>query len=214
MIRRVSNAAPPVLTEPGSLPAEPLFIDVSADAPWDYRAPVFREKVTALAAPIHGKPKDQLASDDLREQRRFRRLRAAAIAGLAVLTVVAVVAAIVAVAQRQEAIRQRNPAIAQRLDAEAQSMLAGVSRAAISGPSRNCWPRGRWPHARQRRAAACRWPCGPTPSRSSTPAAEIERRGVQPRRAADSHRGARPYGAAVGRRHRPTDRRAPDRAHR
>jgi len=53
-----SNAAPPVLTEPGSLPAEPLFIDVSADAPWDYRAPEFREKVTALAAPIHGKPKD------------------------------------------------------------------------------------------------------------------------------------------------------------
>jgi MTH538 TIR-like domain (DUF1863) len=27
-----SNAAPPVLTEPGSLPAEPLFIDVSDDA--------------------------------------------------------------------------------------------------------------------------------------------------------------------------------------
>ena len=28
------NAAPPVLTEPGVLPAEPLFIDVSDDAPW------------------------------------------------------------------------------------------------------------------------------------------------------------------------------------
>ena len=68
-----SNAAPPVLTEAGALPFEPLFIDVSNDAPWDYRAPEFREKVTALAAPIHGKPKDQLASDDLREQRRFRR---------------------------------------------------------------------------------------------------------------------------------------------
>jgi hypothetical protein len=33
----------------------------------------FRNKVTALAAPIHGKPKDELASDDLREQRRFRQ---------------------------------------------------------------------------------------------------------------------------------------------
>lgn len=56
--------------------------------------------------PIHSKSKDQLAGDDLREQRRFRRLPAAAIAGLAVLTVVTVVAAVVAFTQRQEAIRQ------------------------------------------------------------------------------------------------------------
>ncbi|MGH3970890.1 MAG: toll/interleukin-1 receptor domain-containing protein, partial [Mycobacterium sp.] len=123
---RVSDAAVPVLTEPGVLPEEPFFIDVSADAPWDPRAPVLREKVTALAAPIHGKPKDQLASDDLREQRRFRRLRAGAIGGLVVLTVVAVVAALIAIGKRHEAIQQRNQATAQRLDAEAQSMLAGA----------------------------------------------------------------------------------------
>src|SRR6202044_9936 len=85
----LSNAAPPGLPAAGSLPAEPLYIDVSEDAPWDFHSPVFREKVTALAAPIHGKPKDQLASDDLREQRRFRRLRAGAGAGLVVLTVAA-----------------------------------------------------------------------------------------------------------------------------
>src|ERR1700678_2564588 len=41
---QTSDAAPPVLTEPGSLPAEPLFIDVSGDAPWDHRAPTFRDK--------------------------------------------------------------------------------------------------------------------------------------------------------------------------
>ena len=122
---RVSDAAPPVLTEPGSLLVEPLFIDVSGDAPWDYRGPVFREKITALAAPIHGVPKDRLASDDLREQRRFRRLRAAAIAGLVVLTVASIIAAFIAVVQRHEAIRQRNQAIAQRLDSEATDMLAG-----------------------------------------------------------------------------------------
>ena len=58
--------------------------------------PMFREKVTDLAAPIHGKPKYELASEDLREQRRFRRLRRAAIAGLVVLTVIAVVAAAIA----------------------------------------------------------------------------------------------------------------------
>jgi hypothetical protein len=46
----LSDAALPILTQPGTLPVEPFFIDVSADEPWDLRAPVFREKVTALAA--------------------------------------------------------------------------------------------------------------------------------------------------------------------
>ena len=104
----VSDAAVPVLTQPGVLPVEPLFVDVSADAPWDVRSPVFRDKVTGLAAPIHGKPKDELSGEDVREQRRFRRLRRAAVAGLVVLTVLAVVAAGVAWVQRREAIAQRN----------------------------------------------------------------------------------------------------------
>ena len=127
---QASDAALPVLAEPGALPAEPLFIDVSEDAPWDFHAQVFREKITALAAPIHGKPKDQLASDDLREQRRYRRLRAGAIVGLVLLTVIAVVAAVIAVGQRQsairheqEAIQQRNQAIALKLTSQGQAML-------------------------------------------------------------------------------------------
>jgi len=122
---QASDAALPVLTEPGVLAAEPFFIDVSEDAPWDPRSAALREKITALAAPIHGKPKDQLAGDDLREQRRFRRLRAAAITALVMLTVAAVIAAGVAVVQRQHAIAQRNQAIALRLNTEAQSILAG-----------------------------------------------------------------------------------------
>ena len=123
---QASDAAPAVLTERGVLPTEPFFVDVSGDAPWDARSAVLRDKITALAAPIHGKPKDQLAGDDLREQRRFRRLRAAAVSGLVVLTVVAVVAALIAVVQRQHAIQQRDQATAERLNAESQSMLAGT----------------------------------------------------------------------------------------
>jgi len=65
-----SDAALPALTQPGALAAEPLYVDVSDDAPWDPAAALFREKVTDLAAPIHGKPKYELASEDLREQRR------------------------------------------------------------------------------------------------------------------------------------------------
>ncbi len=128
-----SDAAPPVLAEPGALPAEPFFVDVSGDAPWDAQAPALREKITALAAPIHGLPKDQLASDDLRERRRSRRLRAAAVAALVVLTVVAVVAALFAVVQqreavhqRQQALRQRDQAVAVKLASQGAAMLAGI----------------------------------------------------------------------------------------
>src|ERR1700742_2702096 len=77
-----SDAALPVLTQPGVLPTEPLYVDVTGDAPWHPAAPLFREKVTDLAAPIHGKPKDELAGEDRREQRRFRRLRRIAIVSL------------------------------------------------------------------------------------------------------------------------------------
>ena len=123
---QASDAAPPALTELGSLPIEPVHIDVTGDEPWDDRIPVFRDKVTTLAAAVHGKTKDQLIAEDVRAQRRFRQLRAAAIAALAVLTVVAVVAATVAVVQRQHAIERRNQAIALKLDTEASAMLAGV----------------------------------------------------------------------------------------
>jgi hypothetical protein len=107
-----SDVALPVLTRPGVLPTEPLYVDISEDAPWDPAAPMFREKVTDLAAPIHGKPKYELASEDLRERRRFRRLRRAAIAALVVLTVLALTSAVLAIVQRRDAIRQRNEALA------------------------------------------------------------------------------------------------------
>lgn len=128
-----SDVALPVLTQPGALTTEPFYVDVTEDAPWDPRAPMFREKVTDLAAPIHGKPKYELASEDLREQHRFRRLRRTAITGLVLLTVLALAAATIAIVQRQEAesqrneaVRQRNQAIALRLASDAESMLAGA----------------------------------------------------------------------------------------
>src|SRR5258707_1026497 len=78
-----------------------------------------RSKTPTLAAPIHGKPPEELAGLDRREQRRFRRLRTGAVAALAMLTVTAVVLAVVAFIQNDRAITQRNHAIASRLNAEA-----------------------------------------------------------------------------------------------
>jgi MTH538 TIR-like domain (DUF1863) len=208
---QASDAAPPVLTEPGSLPAEPLFIDVSDDSPWDYRAPTFRDKITALAAPIHGKPKDQLASDDLREQRRFRRLRAAAITGLAVLTVVAVIAAVIAVVQRQEAIRQRDQAIAQRLTTEANDMLTGSN---LGGDARVSAVAHRSKAGRQtghRRAASRRSDTGDD-GQDRQDRRPCLRSCVQRGQARDRGRGQ--HGPVVERRNRPTHRRTAHRAHR
>ncbi len=123
---RTSDAAPAALTQLGSLPAEPFYIDVSGDSPWDSGEPVFRDKVTSLAAPVHGKPKDQLAGDDIREQRRFRRLRAAAAFGMAVLLVASVIAGTEALHRRRDADAARDRATVQRLDVEAHGMLAGT----------------------------------------------------------------------------------------
>jgi hypothetical protein len=121
---QLSDAAPPVLTQPGSLPAEPLYIDVSGDAPWELGSLVFRDKVTSLAAPIHGKPKDELTGDDLREQRRFRRFRRAAVSALAVLLVLALSGGATAYYQRGEAIRQRDAAYQQSVLATARQLAA------------------------------------------------------------------------------------------
>lgn len=119
-----SNAAVPVLTRPGAFAAEPFYVEVSDDAPWDPKAPLFREKVTDLAAPIHGKPKYLLASEDLREQRRFRRLRLAAIVTLVLLTIGALAASGVAIEQRREAVEQRQEAIRQRNEAASLALSA------------------------------------------------------------------------------------------
>jgi WD40 repeat protein len=119
-----STAVPPVLTEPRSLPEEPFCVDVSDDAPWDLGSLVFRDKVTSLAAPIHGRSEDDLADHDRREQRRTMRLRRAAIAGLAVLTVLSIVAASTAIIQRGKADRQARDALAAQLDTKASAIFS------------------------------------------------------------------------------------------
>ncbi|WP_157187418.1 toll/interleukin-1 receptor domain-containing protein, partial [Nocardia vinacea] len=130
-----SDVALPVLTERGVLAAEPFYVDVTDDAPWDPSEPMFREKVTDLAAPIHGKPKYVLASDDVRELRRFRRLRRAAIAGLVLLTVVAVAAATIALMQWEQAVSQRQEAVRQRNEAVALALASASRDAATTNPA-------------------------------------------------------------------------------
>lgn len=122
-----STAALPALAEPDALGDEPIYIDVSEDNPWDADNAIFRDKITDIAAPIHGKTKYELASEDHKEQQRFRRFRRLAIAGLALLTVIAIAAASLAFTQRREAIAQRNDAVARSLVADAEAILKRVT---------------------------------------------------------------------------------------
>ncbi|MEV0292398.1 hypothetical protein [Nocardia sp. NPDC050710] len=142
-----------MLTRPGVLTTGPFYVDVSEDAPWDPAAPMFREKATDLAAPIHGKPKYELASEDLREQRRFRRMRRAAIAGLVLLTVLALLLAThafqqgqIAILRQHEAVRQRNEALALVLASASRDVAAsnGALAVALAAESTRVTPAPLW----------------------------------------------------------------------
>ncbi len=88
-----STAAPRALA--GVYEEEPLWLDLR-----EYREQPdlhirtnthFKEDLATLAAPIHGKSKEELVGEDLVQFRRARRLRRLAIAGLATLTLAATI---------------------------------------------------------------------------------------------------------------------------
>ena len=83
----------------------------------------FRDSVADLAAPLHGRAKDELLGDDVRLHRQARRLAGIAIAALVVLTVAAIVAAVIAVRQRDTAQAQERLATSRYLAAQAASVL-------------------------------------------------------------------------------------------
>ena len=63
---------PPALR--GVLTQEPRVADLSGVALRDRRLKLPDDAVADIAAPIHGKPKDELVGDHVREYRRTRRL--------------------------------------------------------------------------------------------------------------------------------------------
>jgi WD40 repeat protein len=117
-----TSALPPVLR--GRFTEEPRHID----ARWatrkidvSLRNPRFRASVAELAAAVHGRPKDELIGDDVRQYRRARRLFASLLAGLVVLASAATATAVAAVAQRDRARAERDTATSRMLAAQAVS---------------------------------------------------------------------------------------------
>jgi WD40 repeat protein len=88
-----SSALPPSLA--GRFADEPRHLDLRwarDETELDLRHPRFRDAIADLAAPMHGIAKDELASEDVRQQRRAVRLARAAGSALVVLLLAALIA--------------------------------------------------------------------------------------------------------------------------
>jgi hypothetical protein len=119
------NALPEPLAE--MLDEEPRYIDLrwarnSEDLVISH--PRFRDAVAELAAPLHGKPKDELASEEVRQHRRTVRLARGATAAILTLFAAAVVAAVIALVQRANAVTEARVASARQIAAVAQTQMA------------------------------------------------------------------------------------------
>jgi WD40 repeat protein len=114
-----------------AFPNEPRWVDLRwARDGLSRTDPRFQAAVADLAAPLHGRPKDELAGEDVTQHRRALRLARGAVAVLAVLVLFAFAAAGVALDQRSEAGRQRDDARAQRDEARRQRDVADSRRLA------------------------------------------------------------------------------------
>lgn len=118
---KLSTAASPSLR--GVFDEEPLWLDLRwtrGEPELDIRQnPRFKDDLATLAAPLHGKSKEDIVGDDLDQFRKSRRLRRAAIASLTMLTVIAVVAGVIAWFQRAEAVQEAQRATSRALAADA-----------------------------------------------------------------------------------------------
>lgn len=120
-----TTALPPALL--GRFREEPRYVDLR----WARRhgelspsLPQVTEAVANLASPMHGRPKDELIGEDVRQHRRTVRLARTAIAALAALVLLAGAAAVVAVDQRDDARRQRDRAEFQERVAVSRQLAA------------------------------------------------------------------------------------------
>ena len=120
-----TTAIPRVLD--GVFAEEPRWTDVRWARTREHlsiRDPRFREAVADVAAPIHGRPKDELIGEEVRQHRRTVRLAGAAVGALALLAAVAAVAAVVAIRGQATAREERDRAQAQARLATSRQLAA------------------------------------------------------------------------------------------
>jgi YD repeat-containing protein len=83
----------------------------------------FRDATAELAAPLYGRPKDEIAGEEVRQHRRTVRLVRAAIAVLTTLVVATAIAAVIALSERNQANTKARLALAREIASSAVSQL-------------------------------------------------------------------------------------------
>ena len=118
-----TDALPPRLR--GWFDAEPLWVDLAwarDEAQLSVRHSRFRAELATLAAPVHGRDRDELDSEDVRRHRVATRVRRIGVTTLALLLVVAVVLGGVAAWLRQRTVEQRDQALSRELAARSEAI--------------------------------------------------------------------------------------------
>ena len=110
----------------GRFADEPLYVDLRWAKTQDnltLKHLQFRSAMLDVAAPIHGRAKDELDGDDVRAQRRNKRWAWSAGIMLAVLAILASAAAVAAVQQRNQAEARRQIAFSRQVATQALNYL-------------------------------------------------------------------------------------------
>jgi WD40 repeat protein len=113
----VTTVLPPCLR--GRFHHQPLWVDLRFARHEDQlslRHSEFRDAVLTLAAALHGRPKDELDGEDVRQHRRTRRLAQSAIAALVILTLTATWLSVVAVRNERVAVDRLSNLLASESD--------------------------------------------------------------------------------------------------
>lgn len=124
-----TDALPPNLR--GKFRSEPFFSDlrwVNKSEELSLRHPQFLDEVGTLAATLHGRPKDTMIGEDVKQHRLVKSTAAAAIGLLLILAFGASVAAYVATQQRARAEQQTTLAEQRRGEAVEQTKIAQEQR--------------------------------------------------------------------------------------
>jgi WD40 repeat protein len=147
---RRTTALPRALA--GVFAEEPRWVDLRWARTEEHLSlgdPRFREAVADLSAPIHGRPKDELIGDEVRQHRRTVRIARSAGLVLALLTAAAIAFGVLAVLARNDARAKARVALSRQLAAQSNAsvrsgrldlglLLAAQSyRSAPTGEARN-----------------------------------------------------------------------------
>jgi len=118
----------------GQFADEPLYVDLRwarAEENLSLRHSQFRGAILDVAAPLHGKAKDELDGEDVRQHRKNKAWAWSAGSALFILTIVAIIAALYAAQQRNEAIAQRDEAVRQRDLAQGRQLRVEAQRLGV-----------------------------------------------------------------------------------